>query len=155
LGTKNSIQEEINSRLGSGNACSHSLQNRLSSSLQSKNTKIKIHSTKIVPVVLYVFAAWSLTLGEERRLRMSENRVLRRIFGPKRDEETGEWRKLHNEERDDLYSPNIFRVIKSRRMIWAGKVARMGERRVIYRVLMGKPEGRRSLGRPKRRWGYY
>jgi len=79
--------------------------------------------------------------------------VLRGIFGPKRDEVTGEWRKLHNEELNDLYcSPNIVRVIKSRRMRWAGHVARMGERRGVYRVLVGKPEGKRPLGRPRRRW---
>jgi hypothetical protein len=82
-----------------------------------------------------------------------ENRVLRRIFGPKRDEVTGEWRKLHNEELNGLYSlPNIVRVIKSRRLRWAGNVARMGEGRVVDRVLVGKPEGKRPLGRPRRRW---
>jgi len=82
-----------------------------------------------------------------------ENRVLRRIFGPKRDEVTWEWKKLHNEELNDLYfSPNIVRVIKWRRMGWAGHVARIGERRGVYRVLVGKPEGRRPLGRPRRRW---
>jgi len=82
-----------------------------------------------------------------------ESRVLRRIFGPKRDEVTGEWRKLHNEELNDLYcSLNTFSMIKSRRMRWAGHVARMGERRGVYRVLMGKPEGKRPLGRPRRRW---
>jgi len=91
-------------------------------------------------------------LREERRLRVFENRVLRGIFGPKRDEVTGEWRKLHNEELNDLYSPNIVRVIKTRRMRWAGHVARMGEKRDVYRVLVGKPEGKRPLGRPRRRW---
>ena len=96
---------------------------------------------------------WSLTSREERRLRLFENRVLRRIFGPKRDGVTGEWRKLHNEELNDLYcSPNIFRVIKSRWMRWAGHVARMGEMRGVYSVLVGKPEGKRQLGRLKRRW---
>jgi hypothetical protein len=84
-----------------------------------------------------------------------ENRVLRRIFGPKRDEVTGEWRRLHNEELNDLYSsPNIIRVIKSRRMRLAGHVARMGEQRGAYRILVGRPEGRRPLGRPRRRWEY-
>jgi hypothetical protein len=82
-----------------------------------------------------------------------ENRVLRRIFGPKRDEVTGEWRKLHNDELNGLYSlTNIVRVIKSRRLRWAGHVARMGEGRGVYRVLVGKPEGKRPLGRPRRRW---
>jgi len=83
---------------------------------------------------------------------MFENMVLRRIFGPKWDEVTGEWRRLHNEELKDLYSsPNIVWVIKSRRIRWAGHVARMGEERVVYRVLVGKPEGKRPLGRPRRR----
>ena len=84
---------------------------------------------------------------------MFENMVLRRIFGPRRDEVTGEWRRLHNEELNDLYSsPNIVRVIKWRRMIWAGHVALMGEESGMCRVLVGKPEGRRPLGRPGRRW---
>jgi hypothetical protein len=92
-------------------------------------------------------------LSEERRLRVFENRVLRRIFGLKRDEVTGEWRRLHNEELYDLYSsPKIFWVIKSRRMRWAGHVARMGERRRAYRVLVGKPEGMRPLGRPRHKF---
>jgi len=79
--------------------------------------------------------------------------VLRRVFGSKRDEVTGEWRKLHNEERRDLYSlPNIVRVVKSRRMRWAGHVAHVGEGRGVHRVLVGKPEGKRPLGRPRRRW---
>ena len=91
-------------------------------------------------------------MREERKLRVFENMVLRRIFGPRRDEGTGEWRRLHNEELSDLYSsPNIVRVIKSRRMRWAGHVARMGEERGVYRVLVGKQEGKRPLGRPRRR----
>ena len=84
---------------------------------------------------------------------MFENMVLRRIFGPKRDEVPGEWKKLHSEELSDLYSlPNILRVVKSRRMRWAGHVARVGERRGVHRVLVGKPEGKRPLGRLRRRW---
>jgi len=95
----------------------------------------------------------SLTLREERRLRVCENRVLRRIFGSKRDEVIGEWRKLHNKELNDLYSsPNIIRAIKSRRMGWAGQVARMGDRSGVHRVLVGKSEGKRPLVRPRRRW---
>jgi hypothetical protein len=108
LTNKNSIQEEIKSRLKSGNACYHSVQDLLSSCLLSKNTKIKIHRSVILPVVLYGCETWSLTLGEKHRLRVFVNRVLRRIFGPKRDEVTGEWRRLHNKELNDLYSsPNI------------------------------------------------
>ena len=119
----------------------------------SKNLKIKIYRTLILPVVLNGCETWSLTLREERKLRVLENMVLRRIFGPRRDEVTGEWRRLHNEELNDLYSsPNIVRAIKSRRMRWAGHVARMVEEREVYRVLVGKPEGRRPLGRPGRRW---
>jgi hypothetical protein len=104
-------------------------------------------------------------LREERRLTVFENRVLRRIFGPKRDEVTGEWRNLHNEERNDLYcslyneqlyalycSPNIVRVIQSGSMRWAGHVARVAEKRDVYRILVGKPEGKRPLGRTWRRW---
>jgi len=92
-------------------------------------------------------------LREERKLRVFENMVLRTIFGPRTDEVTGEWRRLHNEELNDLYSsPNVVRVIKSRRMRWAGHVARMGQERGVYRVLVGKPEGKRPLGRPRRRW---
>jgi hypothetical protein len=94
-----------------------------------------------------------LGLREEHRLREFETRVLRRIYGPKRDEVTGEWRKLHNEERRDLYSsPSIIRMMKSRSMRWAGHVARIGEKRKAYRLLVGKPEGKRPLGRPRRRW---
>jgi hypothetical protein len=95
----------------------------------------------------------SLTLSEEHRLRVNENRVLRRIFGPKRDEVVGKWRKLHSEKLHNLYSsPDIIRQIKSRRMRWAGHVARMGEERIVYKVLVGKPEGKRPLGRPRHRW---
>jgi len=112
--------------------------------LLSKNLKIKIHKTIILSVVLYGCETWSLTLREERKLRVFESMVLRRIFGPRRDEVTGEWRRLHNEQLYDLYS--------SRRMRWAGHVARISEERGVYRVLVGKPEGRRPLGRPRRRW---
>jgi hypothetical protein len=96
---------------------------------------------------------WFLTLKEEHGLRVFENKVLKRIFGPTRDEVTGEWRKLHNEELRDLYSsPSIIRIIKSRRMRWAGHVARMVQKRNAYRLLVGNPEGKRPLGRPRRRW---
>jgi hypothetical protein len=121
--------------------------------LLSQNLKIKIYRNIILPVVLYGCEIWSLTLIEERRLRVCENRALRRIFGPKRDEVTMKRRRLHHEELNDRYSsPNIVRVIKSRRMRWAGHVARLGEGRGVHRVLVGKPEGKRPLGRERRRW---
>jgi len=105
----------------------YSVQNLLSSSLLSKTLQIKIYRTIIITFVLYGCDTWSLTLREERKLRVFENRELRRVFGPKRDEVTREWRKLHNEELRELYSlPNIVRVVKSRRMGWVGHVARMG-----------------------------
>jgi len=108
LTIQNSIREEIKSRLRSGNACYHSVQNLLSSRLLSRTLKIKIYRAIILPVVLYGCEALSLTLREERRLRVFENMVLRRIFGPRRVEVTGGWRRLHNEELSDLYSsPNI------------------------------------------------
>ena len=129
------------------------MQNLLSSRLLSKNLNIKIYRTIILPTILYGCKTWSLTLREVRKLRVFENMVLRRILGPRRDEITGEWRRLRNEELNDLCSsPNIVRVIKSRRMRWAGHVARMGEEKGVYRVLVGKPEGKRPLGRPRRRW---
>jgi hypothetical protein len=119
--------------------------------LYKKNLKIKIYKTVILPVVLYGCETWSLTLGQEHRLGVFENRVLRKIFGPK-NEEDGSWRKFHNDELHDLYSsPNIIRVIKSRRMRWVGHVARSGAGRGAYRVLVGRPEGRRPLGRPRHR----
>jgi hypothetical protein len=109
--------------------------------------------TIILPVVLYRSETWSLKLREEHRLRVFENRVLRRIFGPKRDEVIGGWRKLHNEELHGLYSSSsIIRVIKARRMRWTGHVARVGEVRGAHNILVGRPEGRRSLGRPRCRW---
>jgi len=115
---------------------------------------VKIYRTLILPFVFYGCDTWSLALWEERKLRVFENMVLRRIFGLRRDEVTGEWRRLHYAELNDLYcSPNIVWVIKSRRMRWAGHVARMGEERGVYRVLVGKPDGRRPLGRHRRRWG--
>jgi hypothetical protein len=125
LANQNSIYEEIKRRLKSGNACYHSVQNLLSSSLLSKN--IKIHRTILLSFVLYGYESWSLTLREKFRLRVFENRVLRRIFGLERDKATGEWRRLHNKELYALYfSPNISQVIKARRLRWAGNVACMG-----------------------------
>jgi sorting nexin-29 len=117
LTDQNYIHDEIKSRLNSENACYYSVQSLLSSRLLSRNVKVKIGKIIILPVVLYGCETWSLTLREEHRLRVFENRVLRRIFGPKGDEVTGEWRKLHNEELHNLYSsPDIIRQVKSRRM---------------------------------------
>jgi hypothetical protein len=117
-----------------------------------KNLNVKIYKTVILPVVMYGCETWSLNLEEEHRLRVSVTRVLGKIFGPKREED-GSWRKLHNDEIHSLYSSlNIVRVIKSRRVKWAEHVARTGEGRVVYRVLVGRLEGKRPLERPRRRW---
>jgi hypothetical protein len=119
----------------------------------ARNVKVKIYKTVILPFVLYGHETWSLTLREEHRLRVFEKRVLRRIFGPKRDEVTGDWMKLHNEELHKLYSsPDIIRQIKLRRIRWAGHVAHMEEGRKVYKVLVGKPKGKIPLGRPRHRW---
>ena len=136
-----------------GNACYYSLEKILSSRLLSKKLKVKICKTIILPVILYGCETWSLTLREEHRLRVFENKVLRKIFGAKKDDITGEWRKLHNAQLHVLYSsPNIIRDLKSILLRWAGHVARMEQSRNAYRVLVGKPEGERPLGRPRRRW---
>jgi hypothetical protein len=125
------------------------VQNLLSSRLLSKNAKIKVYRTIILPVVLYGCAIWSLTVREEQRLRVFENRVLRRIFGPKRDEATGEWRRLHNKELNDLYSSlNIIRLIKSRRVEWAGHVAHIGKREVHTGFWWGDLKEADHLGDP-------
>jgi hypothetical protein len=142
LTNQKDIHDEIKSRLNSGNA---SVQNLLSSHLTSKNLKIKIYKTVILPVVFYGCEIRSLTLGEEHRLRVFENRVSRRIFGPKREVDKS-WRKLHNDEIHSLYfSPNIVRVPKTRRLSWAEHVARMWEGRGVYRVLVGRPDCKRPL----------
>jgi hypothetical protein len=119
----------------------------LSTRLLSRNLKFKIYKTTILQVVLHECETWSVTLREEHRLRVIENRVLRRIFGPERDEVTGEWRKLHNGELHNFNtSPNIIRQVKSRRTRWVGNVSRMGEERKIYKVSAENPEGKRAHG---------
>ena len=134
------------------NACYYTLEKILLSGLLSKKLKVKTYKTIILLVVLYGCETWSLTLREEHRLRVFKNKVLRKIFGVKRDEITGEWRELHNAELHAFYSlPNIIRNLKSRQMRWAGHVARMEQSRNSYRVLVGKHEGNRLLGRPRRR----
>jgi hypothetical protein len=127
------MHEEIKSILNLGNTSYHSVQSLLSSRLLSRNVKVEIYRTVILTLVLCGCETWSLTLREEHRLRMFENRVLRRIFGRKKDETTGEWRKLYSGgELHNLYSsPDIVWQIKSRTMRWAGHVARMGERRKV------------------------
>jgi hypothetical protein len=118
---QNLIQEQYKRRLNSGNACYHSVHNVLSFHLLSQNAKIKQYRTIILPVVLYWCETWPLTLREEHRLRVFKNRVLRRIIGPKRDEVTGGWRKLHNEELHNLYpSPSIIRMIMARGEMYTG-----------------------------------
>jgi hypothetical protein len=140
------IQEEINGRLNSGNAFYHLVQNLLSSPLPDKNVKIRIYKTIVLRLLLYGCETGRLTFREERRLRVFENMVLRRISGPKRDEVIGGWIKLHNEELHNLYSsPSIIRMIKSR-MENSKHMAGVGEKRNAYRILVGKPEGKRPLG---------
>ena len=149
----NEIREEIKRRINMGNACYYSPEKMLSSQLLSKKLKVNACKTIILPVVLYGCETWSLTLREEHRLRVFENKVLRKIFGAKRDEITGEWRKIHNAELHALYSsPNIIRNLKSSRLRWTGHEAGMEHLRNAYRVLAGKPESKRPLGRPKHRW---
>jgi hypothetical protein len=141
LTSENDIHDEIKSRLNSGNARYYSVKTLLSSRLISKRLKIKIYKTVISTFVLYGCETWSLTLREEHRLRSVEKRMLR-IFGPKREQD-GSWRKLHNNGLHILYfSPNIVRVIKSRRMRWAGHVARMGRGDVFTLFWLGGPKGR-------------
>jgi hypothetical protein len=138
---QNLIQEEIKRRLNSGNACYHSVQKLLSSCLLSKNVKVRIYKPTILPVVLYRYETWSLTAREEHKLRVFENTVLR-TYASKRDGVMGGWRKLQNKELHNLYSLlSIIRIIKSRRMRWAGHVAQMREKRNVYRLLEGKAEG--------------
>jgi hypothetical protein len=128
---------DLKSRLNSGNACYHSVHSLLYSRLLCRNVKVKIYKTTVLPFVLYGCETWTVPLREQHKLRVFENRVLSGIFGPKRYEVTGEWKKLHSGELHNLYSPpDIIRQIKSRRMRWAGHVARMGEARNVYRVLV-------------------
>jgi hypothetical protein len=153
LADQNCMHEGIKGQLNSGNACYHLAQSLLPFHLLPRNIKVKINTTIILPVVLYGCETWYLTLTKEHRLSVFENRVLRRIFGPKRAEVTGEWRNMHSGEIHNLYSsPDIIRQIKSRKMRWARHVACMGEGRNVYRVLVGKPKGKRPLGRARHRW---
>jgi hypothetical protein len=132
---QNDIHDEMKSRLNSENACYYSVQNLLSSHLMSKKLKIKIYNTVILPVLLYGCKTWSLSLREEHRLRVFENRML--IFGHRREED-GSWRKLHNDELHSLYSlPNIIRVMKLRRMRWAGHMTCMGRGEVFTGFWLG------------------
>jgi hypothetical protein len=141
---ENLIEEKVKRTLNLANACYyHSVQTLSSSRLLSKNIKIRIYKTVILPVLLYGCETWSLTLKEEHRLRVFENKVLRTISEPNRDEVTGGWRKLRNEELHNLYSsPSIIRMIKSRRMKWSSHVARVGK----------TSEGKTELVRPRCRW---
>jgi hypothetical protein len=151
LTNKNDIHDEIKSRLNSGLPFSPK-SFVFPSHVKKKKLEINIHKTVIMPVVLYECETWFLTLREEQRLRVSENSVLRRILGPEREEDRL-WRKLQNDELHNLYfSPNIVKVIKSRRMRWAGHVAHVVEESNVYRILTGRPEGSSSLERPMCRW---
>jgi hypothetical protein len=137
----------------SENACHRSIQNLLPSVSSPKNLKIKVYNY-IIYLLFYMGMKLCLSHTEEKHgLRVFENRVLRRTFGDKREEVVGGWRRLHNKELHNLYaSPYVIRVINSRRMRWAGHVTRMGEIRNSYKILIEKPEGKRPLWRPRRRW---
>ena len=154
LGTnRNEVHKEIKHTLNSGNACYYALQGLLLSHLLSKNIKLKICKKVFLPVILYGCETWTLTLREEKRLQIFENKVLRKIFGTRRDDQTGECIRLHNGELHDLYGkPNIIRIVESRRLRWAGHLTRMGNERGARKLLVGKPEGERPVGRPRMRW---
>jgi hypothetical protein len=153
LTDQNYKRKEIKSRLNPGNVCYHFVQSLLPSCLLSRNVKVKIYKTIIIPAVLYGCETRSLTLREQHRLRVFENRVLMGILGPKRNEVMGEWRKMYNGELHNLYSsPDIIRQVKSRRMRWAGHVVHMEEKRKLYKVLVEKPETKGPLGRPRHKW---
>jgi hypothetical protein len=145
--SQNFIQEEIKRESNFGNACYHSAQKLLSSQLSEKNVKIRIYKNIILPVVLYGCETLSLILREEHRLKVFENRVLRRIFEPKRDKVTRGWRKLHSEELHP--SPNIIRIINSRRVRLTGHIVQMAKKRTAYRLLVLKPEGKETTKKTK------
>ena len=126
--------------------CLHKICNEMTQWIINKTITIK---TVILPVIIYGCETWTLTLREEKRLQVFENKVLRKIFWPKRDDERGEWRRLHNGELHDLYGkPDIMRIANSRRLRWAGHVTGMGNERGAWKLLVGKPEGKRPVGRP-------
>jgi hypothetical protein len=138
---QNLIQEEIKKRMNYGNVCHDPVENLLSSRLLSENVNIRMYESIIFLVVLHGCETWCLTLRVEHRLRVFEKRMLGRLFGPKRDEGIGGRGKLHNEELHNfLSSLSIIRMMKSRRMRWAGHVARTGEKKIVYRILLGKPQ---------------
>jgi hypothetical protein len=150
--SQNLIQEEAKRRLNSGNACYHSVQYLLSSRLLWRNVKIRIYTTIIFLVALYGCETWSLTLREGHRPSSFDNRVLKSTFGLERYEVRVQWKNVHNKEIHDLYSsPGIIRMMKSRRMRWAGHVAQMRNERKVNRLFVRKPEGKRPLGRPRYR----
>ena len=144
--------------IGSGGGGEDSVKSEFKQSHILMHTPVYLRLFRYTNIARCSLRVWNLVADTEgeRRLRVFENRVLRTVFGPKRNEVTREWRKLYYEELSDMYSlTNIVRVVKSRRMRWAGHVARMGEGRGVHRVLVGKPEGKRPLGRPRRRWEDY
>ena len=136
------MHREIKLRLNSENACYYALQGLVSTQLLSKNIKLKIYKTLILPVILYGFDTWTLTLREETILQVFENKFLSKIFGPKRDDQIGEWRRLHNGELYDLYGkPDIIRIVMSCKLRWTGHVTRMGNERDAWKLLVGNQRG--------------
>ena len=153
ISENNEITEEINNRIQAGNRCLFALQGLMKSRELSRKTKIHIYNTIIKPIVIYGCETWTLTAANEERLKIFERRVLRRIFGPTREETTGQYRIKTNQELKELYaSGNIINKVKAKRLQWAGHVRRMLDERIGKLVWGTAPQGKRPLGRPRLRW---
>ena len=153
LTSSNEVKEEIKARIAAASKCSWAINDILKSNLISRRTKIQAYTTIIRPIATYGCETWALTKNTESMLTVFENAILRRILGPMRDELTGEWRRRHNVELRQLSAlPPITSFIRSQRLRWAGHIARMGDETTLKMITQGVPEGRRPVGRPRKRW---